>query len=248
MTSLTESAQGWNLAPFFFFALNLKKLNTTLNIERLNSNECSPMYQYCCTNWRWVGSAPEMTTLTSIHGTWEHLLSHLSITSLSLSSAWDPFIFVYVKERYVAVRGMHPGHSNVISTSLIHSRPLILAQNLPTPFFKKQKQKTRRNLRVMPRIAHRKYPYFPFSIPGRRNSDDLLTWIFAHFGKPHHHINSEKEIKTYVHWVEAYLPPEFSMNTAENLCGILRSLSSSWLPLPLSCLSSAFETASRAPP
>lgn len=108
---------------------------------------------------------------------------------------------------------MHPGYSNVISTSLIHSRPLILAQNLPTPFFKKQKQKTRRNLRVMPRIAHRKYPYFPFSIPGRRNSDDLLTWIFAHFGKPHHHINSEKEIKTYVHWVEAYLPPEFSMNT-----------------------------------
>lgn len=93
MTSLTESAQGWSLAPFFFFfAFCFKSLEIKqLNIERLNSNECSPMYQYCFTNWKWVLQS-RAEHPASIHGTWEHLLSHVSNIAFLPSTAWDPLI------------------------------------------------------------------------------------------------------------------------------------------------------------
>lgn len=43
---------------------------------------------------------------------------------------------MYVKEPHLAVRGMYPGHSNVISTPLIHSRSLNTPGTIAGPPFK----------------------------------------------------------------------------------------------------------------
>lgn len=208
------------------------------------------MYQYCCTNWRWV--AQSRTDHPDINP-WHlrapvTLVYNITFITLSSKKPWDPFM--YGKEPNLAVRGMHPGHSNVISTSLIHSRSLITPATTNPPCLKKKKKRKKK----IPGTwgwcleSQRKYPYFPSSIPGRRNSDDLLTRIFAHFGNPHHHINSEKEIKAYIHWLRPDLPHELVLcERCWNLLAILRNLSCSCLSLPLSCLSSAFELSEPLP-
>lgn len=146
---------------------------------------------------------------------------------------------MYVKEPHLAVRGMYPGHSNVISTPLIHSRSLNTPGTLPGLLLKHP-----RNLRVMPiHIGSTLTSLPPFL--AEETQMIFLTWRFAHFRKPHH-INSEKEIKTYsltrgpcASWVlyeHCWTPARHP-----------RSLSSSWLSsfeLPEQCLWDSFQSTS----
>lgn len=111
------------------------------------------------------------------------------------------------------------------------------------PVLKQNKtNKNLRNFEVMPRIAHTEVDLLPFlhSWHKKLMIYDLNICPFWK-AKPSPHQSKKKEIKTYVHQVEATSASRVSMNFAENQCAILRSLSSSW-PFPLSCLSSAFET------
>lgn len=203
------------------------------------------MYQYCCTNWRGVAqSRTDHPDINPWHLRAPAVILVYNITFITLSSKkpWDPFIFMYVKEPHLAVRGMYPGHSNVISTSLIHSRSLITSGTIALPPFK--------ILQELEGDAYNHIGSILTSLPpflAEETQMIFLTWRFAHFRKPHHHINSEKEIKTYSPtWGLMCL-----MSSLWTLLSASTPSSGAFLPagrLPSSCPSSAFETAFRAPP
>lgn len=203
------------------------------------------MYQYCSTNWRRVAQSrtghPGITinpwhlrapAVTPVYG--------ITFITLSSKKPWDPCIFMSVTEPNLAVRGIYPGHSSVISTSLILSRSLITPGTTALPCLKKKK-KNPRNLRVTPRITQ--VLLLPFLQSWQKK---LLTWIFAHFGKPHHHINSEKEIKTCIHWLEAWSASWIlsCWKTSRHPQEPCFQLAVSSFELPEQCLWDSFQSAS----
>lgn len=204
------------------------------------------MYQYCSTNWRRVAQSrtghPGITinpwhlrapAVTPVYG--------ITFITLSSKKPWDPCIFMSVTEPNLAVRGIYPGHSSVISTSLILSRSLITPGTTALPCLKKKKKKIPGTWGW--RLESHKYSYFPSSSPGRRN-----FWLEYLPILESHTITSilKKKSKHVFTDSRPDLPHEFWV--AERHPAILRSLASSWPSLPSSCLSSAFETAFRAPP